>query len=41
MGPESQIERLDAMYSVSVSDIVVDETGNKSVVADVGFKEVA
>jgi len=40
MGPESQIERLDAMYSVSVSDIVVDETGNKSVVADIGFKEV-
>jgi hypothetical protein len=29
------------MYSVSVSDIVIDETGKKSVVADIGFKEVA
>ena len=41
MGPESQIERLGDMYSVSVSDIVIDETGKKSVVADIGFKEVA
>ena len=41
MGPESQIERLGDMYSVSVSDIVVDETGKKSVVASLGFKEVA
>ena len=41
MGPESQIERLSRMYSVSVSDIVVDETGKKSVVASLGFEEVA
>ena len=41
MGPESQIERLGDMYSVSVSDIVIDETGKKSVVADVGFERVA
>ena len=41
MGPESQIERLGDMYSVSVSDIVIDETGKKSVVADIGFKDVA
>jgi hypothetical protein len=41
MGPEEQIERLSSMYSVSVSDIVVDEAGKKSVVAGVGFKEVA
>ena len=40
MGPEEQIERLSSMYSVSVSDIVVDETGKKSVVADIGFKDL-
>ena len=43
MGPESQIERFADcnMYSVSVGDIVEDEDGNKSVVAGMGFKEVA
>jgi len=43
MGPESQIERFAdcSMYSVSVGDIVEDEDGNKSVVAGMGFKEVA
>ena len=41
MGPESQIERLGRMCSVSVSDIVMDETGKKSVVASLGFEEVA
>ena len=43
MGPESQIERFanTNMYSVSVGDIVEDEDGNKSVVAGMGFKEVA
>jgi len=41
IGPEEQIERLSRMYSVSVSDIVVDETGKKSVVASVGFERVA
>jgi hypothetical protein len=40
MGPEEQIERLSSMYSVSVSDIVVDETGKKSVVAAIGFKDL-
>jgi hypothetical protein len=41
IGPESSIERLSPMHSLSVGDIVVDETGKKSVVADFGFKEVA
>jgi len=40
MGPEKNIERLDRMSSVSVGDLVIDENGNKSVVASVGFKEV-
>ena len=41
MGPEENIERLSRMYSVSVGDIVEDETGKKSVVANFGFAEVA
>ena len=40
MGPESSIERLSPMHSVSVGDIVEDATGMMSVVADWGFKEV-
>jgi len=40
MGPEDNIERLAQMSSVSVGDLVIDENGNKSVVASVGFKEV-
>lgn len=40
MGPEENIERLDRMSSVSVGDLVIDEDGNKNVVASFGFKEV-
>ncbi len=41
IGPEENIERLSSMYSISVGDIVEDETGKQSVVASFGFKEVA
>ena len=41
MGPEENIERLDKMYSVSVSDIIEDANGKRSVVANWGFKDVA
>ena len=40
-GPEESIERLSKMYSVSVSDIVEDTSGKRSVVANWGFKDVA
>jgi len=40
MGPESSIERISPMHSLSVGDIVEDETGKMSVVADWGFKDV-
>ena len=40
-GPEESIERLSKMYSVSVSDIVEDTNGKRSVVANWGFKDVA
>ncbi len=41
IGPEENIERLAPMYSVSVADIIVDEDGNKNVVASLGFQKVA
>ena len=41
IGPESQITRLGRMASVSVGDLIEDEDGNRHVVANVGFKEVA
>ena len=41
IGPESAIERLSRMSSVSVGDLLIDEDGNKSVVASFGFEEVA
>ncbi len=41
MGPEENIERMSRMHSISVGDIVEDETGKQSVVASFGFKEVA
>ena len=41
IGPESAIERLGRMSSVSVGDVLVDEAGNASVVASFGFQEVA
>lgn len=40
IGPESAIERLNQMSSVSVGDVVIDEDGNASVVASFGFEEV-
>ena len=40
MGPEENIERLSRMYSVSVGDIVEDQTGKQSVVANFGFEEL-
>jgi|TARA_B100000470_G_scaffold175015_1_gene139247 hypothetical protein len=40
MGPESSIERISPMHSLSVGDIVEDEAGKMSVVADWGFKDV-
>lgn len=41
IGPESQITRLGRMSSVSVGDLIEDEDGNRHVVANFGFKEVA
>ena len=41
MGPEENIERLAPMYSVSVGDVVEDETGSQFVCASFGWKEVA
>lgn len=40
IGPESLIERLDRMHSVSVGDVIVDEAGTKFVVASFGFDEI-
>lgn len=37
IGPESNIERLARMHSISVGDIIVAETGEMIVVAPVGF----
>lgn len=41
IGPETQITRLDRMASISVGDLIEDEDGNRHVVANFGFKEVA
>jgi hypothetical protein len=41
IGPESQITRLGRMASISVGDLIEDEDGNRHVVANFGFKEVA
>lgn len=41
IGPDSAIERLGRMASMSVGDLIIDEDGNKSVVASFGFEEVA
>lgn len=37
IGPRSSIERISPMSSVSVGDVIVDETGCMVVVAPVGF----
>ena len=41
IGPEENIERLAPMHSVSVGDVVEDETGDQFVCASFGWKEVA
>lgn len=41
IGPESSIERLAPMYSVSVADVVETPEGVRHVVASVGFKTLA
>jgi hypothetical protein len=41
IGPESNITRLGRMASISVGDLIEDEDGNRHVVANFGFKEVA
>jgi hypothetical protein len=38
IGPESSIKRLAPMHSVSVGDVIVDETGRGVYVAPLGFK---
>jgi len=40
IGPENAIERLNRMSPASVGDVIVDEAGNTSVIASVGFQEV-
>ena len=37
MGPESSIERLSRMSSLSVGDVIIDEEGQLVVVAPTGF----
>ena len=41
IGPESSIERLAPMYSVSVADVVETPEGVRHVVASVGFQQLA
>jgi hypothetical protein len=38
IGPESSITRLAPMHSISVGDVIVDETGRGVYVAPLGFK---
>jgi hypothetical protein len=40
IGPEKYIERLAPMHSVSVGDVIVDESGRAHFVAPVGFEPV-
>jgi hypothetical protein len=41
IGPESKIERVESMHSVSVGDIIQDVIDNKTfVVAKYGFEEI-
>jgi hypothetical protein len=41
IGPESSIERLKPMHSVSVADVVETPEGVRHVVASVGFQQLA
>jgi hypothetical protein len=38
IGPEENIERLSRMHSISVADVIINETGEMVVVASAGFK---
>ena len=40
IGPEKRIERLGVMHSVSVGDVIEDETGKYHYVAPIGFKPI-
>ena len=40
IGPEKRIERLGVMHSVSVGDVVEDETGKYHCVTPIGFKAI-
>jgi hypothetical protein len=40
IGPEDRIEKLDKMHSISVGDILEDDTGKKFVCAKSGWEEV-
>tara|TARA_B110000240_G_C13481949_1_gene445691 strand:- start:276 stop:662 length:387 start_codon:yes stop_codon:yes gene_type:complete len=40
IGPESAIERLDRMSSISVGDIIISYTGTVSLVKSLGFEEM-
>ena len=41
IGPESSIERLGRMHSVSVADVVETPEGVRHVVASIGFQQLA
>lgn len=41
IGPEECIQRLAPMHSISVGDIIEDETGVRHMVNSFGFKEIA
>jgi len=41
IGPESKIERLDRMHSISVGDVIMTETYECYVVKGVGFERLA
>jgi hypothetical protein len=40
IGPEENIHRIGSMHSISVGDIIQDETGKRYVVDSFGFSEV-
>jgi hypothetical protein len=40
IGPEENIARFAPMHSISVGDLIVDESGVKSIVAPMGFVEL-
>ena len=40
IGPESKIERINPMSSISIGDIIADEYGDSYVVSGMGFKSL-